>query len=299
MAESKSQNPDKAQSGAPAVGHAIHDRFSADEIFQRIMASAIEEVDLTFRQLLMSAIAAGLVISLTFLAHANFSAVAKGSAAAEQIGGLLYPLGFIFLMLGRYQLYTEQTLPPVGLALMRLTRIPTVLWIFGVTFLGNAIGAGAGALLMTIPQVFDAKTAETAAHFSVQGLQTPWEALFIKGIFAGGLVASLVWIDHAARDSVSRFFFTYIAFFAIPANNLYHVSVTTCDCLYGFFAGKAALSTLLVNFLLPVGLGNTIGGIILVAVVNYSHTRERWYTELRESQRQLSVWEMIFGKKKS
>lgn len=285
----------QARSGAPASGKAIYDLFSADEIFQRIIASADDEIDSTFRELFFSGVAAGLAIVLTFLSHASLKAVVHGAAAA-QLGGLLYPIGFVFIIMGRYQLYTENTLPPVALVLTRLASVPALLRVWGVVLLGNVMGAAVGALILAKSGVFDAKTAEVASEFGLKGLHTGWGALFFKGIFAGALVAGLVWVNHASRDSVSRLLFTYIIIYAIPANHLYHVVVTACDCFYVVFTGKAAFLSLLGHFFVPVFLGNTVGGVGLVTVVNYGHTRERKFGAIDGDHRILSIREMIFGR---
>jgi len=288
---------DRARSGAPSAGRAIHDKFSADEIFQRIIASAHEEIDSPVRQLFFSGMAAGLAITLTFLAHASVKATVHGPAA-DLIGALLYPLGFIFIIMGRYQLYTENTLPPVALVLTRLASIPALFRVWGVVLLGNAVGAGIGAFILANTGVFDAKTAEVAAEFGLEGFHRGWWDLFFKAIFAGGLVAGLVWIDHASRDSVSRLFLIYIIIYAIPASNLHHVVVSTCDSLYVVFTGKVGFLPIIGHFVLPVFLGNTVGGIGLVTVVNYAQTKEPKYAELDGEKHILSLSEMIFGRKR-
>ncbi|ELY40907.1 transporter [Halalkalicoccus jeotgali] len=81
---------DHAQSGAPAAGSAVRDRFTADEIFQRVVAAAGEEVTLGFRELFFSGLAAGFAIALTFMLHASFAADFGEEAVVAS--GILYPL---------------------------------------------------------------------------------------------------------------------------------------------------------------------------------------------------------------
>ena len=114
---------ERSRSGAPATGEVIRDRFETDEVFQRIIAAADEEVTTKGRELFFSALAGGFAITLTFLIYASMSA----KTDSPVIASLLYPIGFIYIILGGYQLYTENTLPPVALAIERLASVPATL----------------------------------------------------------------------------------------------------------------------------------------------------------------------------
>ncbi|HET7325062.1 MAG TPA: formate/nitrite transporter family protein, partial [Halococcus sp.] len=64
------RSTDQAASGAPTAGWAVGDRFSGDEIFHRILASADEEIATGTKELIFSGLAAGFAITITFLGHA-------------------------------------------------------------------------------------------------------------------------------------------------------------------------------------------------------------------------------------
>lgn len=281
---------DRSESGAPAAGKAVRDRFSADEIFQRIVASADEEISVGRRKRLLSGVAAGFAITLTFLGHAAGAAVSEN----EFVVAALYPIGFVYIIVGRYQLYTENTLPPVALVLTRLASVPLLFRIWGIVLLGNVVGAALGVLVLAKGGVFSPETAHVAAEFGRKGLHTDWWAVFFKAVFAGWLVASVVWLDHAARDTISRVVLVYFAFYMISAANLYHVVVTASDALYLVFTGNAGLFAVTIEFWLPVLLGNTLGGVILVALVNYGQTEERRVADQKQ-QTELSVREWLLG----
>ncbi len=280
---------DRARSGAPAAGAAVRDRFSTDEIFQRVVASADHEIDSSVRELFFSGLAAGFAITLTVLAHAEMSATFSN----EQVGALLYPIGFIYIIMGRYQLYTENTLPPVTLVLTRLASIPLLLRVWVVVLFGNLLGAALGALVLAHTGVLSPAAAHAAVEFGREGVHFGWGALFFKAIFAGWLVAGMVWLDHASRDSASRLLLVYIIIYTIPATGLYHVVVTACDASYLVFTGHAGLVAVTVDFWIPVLLGNTLGGVILVAVVNYAQTGERHF--LSDYREKLSFGEWVLG----
>ncbi|MFC6835345.1 formate/nitrite transporter family protein [Halomarina ordinaria] len=272
---------DRSQSGAPADGKVIRDRFSADEIFQRVIVSADEEIDATTRELFFSGLAAGFAITLAFLLHAVVTAAVPGPMGPT-VGAVLYPIGFVYIIIGRYQLYTENTLPPVALVLTRLTSVPALLRIWVVVLCANAVGAALGALVLSQTGVFSPPAAAVAVGFGTEALETSWWDLFAKALFAGWLVAGLVWLEHASRDTISRIVLVYVIFLCIPVGGLYHSVVSICDAFYLAFETGTGILPVLWEFVTPVVLGNTVGGVFLVTLVNYMQTRDRYPEPLAE-----------------
>ena len=293
--ESVRKAVERSRMGAPAVGEAVRDRFSADEVFQRIVAAADEEVTSSGRELFFSGIAAGFAISITFLLYASASAATDHPI----VGAVLYPLGFIYIIIGGYQLYTENTLPPVALTLERLASLPTLLRHWSIVLAGNFLGGAAGTAALAYGNVFDPAAAEKALELSRHGaFETPWWSLFSKAVFAGLIVAGVVWVGFSARDTVSRIVVTYLAFLAIPIGGLFHVVVSFSEAFYLVLHGELAIASGLVGFVLPVLLGNTLGGVTLVTLVNYFQTSEDRLESARFEgiERRLTPREWAFGR---
>ncbi|WP_222919215.1 formate/nitrite transporter family protein [Natrinema sp. SYSU A 869] len=285
---------ERSRSGAPAVGAVVRDRFSADEVFQRIVAAADEEVTSGSRELFFSGIAAGFAITITVLLYASLHDSTGGHPI---LSALLYPLGFIYIIIGGYQLYTENTLPPVALSLERIASIPALLRHWTIVLAGNFTGSAIGAAALAWGGVFSPGAADAAVYLGTHGMETPWFDLFFKAAFAGLIVAGVVWVEYAARETIARIVIVYMAFLAIPIGNLFHVVTSFTEMAYIVFRGEVALIPGLTQFVLPVLLGNTIGGILLVTVVNYFQTSERRLESARfeGNERQLSIREWLFG----
>ncbi|MBV0900678.1 formate/nitrite transporter family protein [Haloarcula salina] len=285
---------DRSQSGAPAGGRTIRDRFSADEIFQRIIVAADHEITSSKRELLASALAAGFAITITFLLYASLYASTGGDPV---LSALLYPLGFVFIILGDYQLYTENTLPPVALTLERIASLPALCRIWGLVLFGNLVGGALGALALASTGVLSPEAVTAAEGFAEKAIETPWWTLFAKAVFAGLIVAGVVWVDYSLRDSVSRLLLVYLSFLAIPFGNLYHVVVSATEMLFLVYNGELGLMVGTTQFVLPVLLGNSIGGVVLVTVVNYFQTTESRLEAIREggTTLQLTVREWVLG----
>lgn len=283
---------DRAESGAPAAGHAVRDLFSTDEIFQRIVATADEEFVRSNRLLFFSGLAAGLSIGLSFVARAAMSA-ATGDPSGL-VGGILYPIGFLLIVLGRYQLFTENTLTPVTLVLTRIAAVPQLLRVWGVVLLANVLGAALVGLVLAQTGVLNADTFAVGREIAEHGLEVSTGDLFWKGVFAGWLVASMVWLNHAARDTITRFFIVFGVMFLVPAADLFHCIIGACEMFFLVFQGAATLLDA-GRFFGAVVLGNTVGGVLLVALLNYSQTRQQRFPYRDCEDLELTWREWLFG----
>ncbi|WP_262176096.1 formate/nitrite transporter family protein [Haloarcula laminariae] len=277
----------------PVTGEVVPDKFSSDEVFQRIVADADHEITSGVRELFFSALAGGFAITITLLVYASMYPKTDSSIAAA----LLYPIGFIYIIIGGYQLYTENTLPPVALTLERLASIPALLRHWGIVAAGNFVGGAIGAVVLAYGGVFSPEAATVAANLAAEGVyETSNVELFFKGAYAGLIVAGVVWMNFAARDTVTRLLVVYIAFLTIPLANLFHVVVSFTEATFLMLTGDLPLLLAMTDFIVPVMLGNTIGGVVLVTIVNYYQTTEdRLETARFEHVRRLSVREWLLG----
>lgn len=284
---------DRSESGAPAAGHAVRDLFSTDEIFQRLVASADEEIVRPAQLLFWSGLAAGMTVALSFVARAAVTAATGGDSAL--VGNLMYPIGFLIIVLGRYQLFTENTLTPVVLVLSRIASVRMLMRIWGIVLLANVAGATVMAWVLARTGVLDEGSAAAALGLAEHALSVPWEDLFWKGLFAGWLVASMVWLNHAARDTMTRFALVWVIMFLVPTADLYHCVVGACEAMYIVFRGGATLAEAAGGFFLPVVLGNTVGGVLLVGIVNFAQIRTGRFPDQGARGEALTWRRWLFG----
>lgn len=283
---------------APAEGEAVEDFFSTDEIFLRVLATADHELEQPFHTFAWGSLAAGLIIGFSFLARAVFAARLPG--ASDLVHNLLYPVGFIFVILGRYPLYTENTLTPVTLALTRFASLRDLLRVWGTSFGLNVVGAFLFALLLARTGIFDPETAEVARTYGEHLLSASWGDAFVKAVLAGWLLAGLVWLIHAARDTVARLLLIWLVIYLQVSAGLFHCIVGSVETLYTVLTGSASLGAYVADFLVPVTLGNTVGGVVFVALLNWAQFsvdkgrnlgerlgwREWWFGTGRASRRE-------------
>jgi len=285
---------ERSRSGAPAAGRVLRDRFSTDEVFQRIIAAADEEITANSRELYFSGLAAGFAITITFLMLISLTESTDGDPI---LSALLYPLGFIYIIIGGYQLYTENTLPPVALTIERLASIPALLRNWIVVLAGNFTGGAFGAAALAYGGVLSDDAATEASKLAQKGIETAPQVLFTKAAFAGLIVAGVVWVSFASRDTISRLIVVYLAFLSIPVAGLFHVVVSWTEMLYLVFLGRVDVVVGMTEFVIPVLLGNTVGGVVLVTAVNYFQTTEHRLESARfeGAYRRLSLKEWVLG----
>jgi formate/nitrite transporter FocA (FNT family) len=269
----------------------VGDIFDTNEIFTRIVANADREFGHSRQLLFWSGLAAGLAISLSFLGMATVEGALGTSPAARITAALLYPLGFIFTVLGRYQLFTENTLTPVTLVLTWRASIPRLMRIWGLVLGANVLGTAFAGFYFSQTDILSGPAAEAGIEIGRHLLEMDWWTLFFKGTIAGWLVAGMVWLNHAARTATARLFIVFALMFTVAAADLAHCIVGSSEVLYLVFEGEATVLDYFWRFLAPAALGNTVGGVVLVALLNYAQTGG----EVRAGLQRLSWREWLLG----
>lgn len=279
--EAKRQtDPEERLYNAPDDGEVIRDYLAFNEIFARVLSSADHELSASNRYLFWSALGAGAALGLTFLARVIFTEV-SGESSPGLAGNLLYPVGFLIIVLGRYQLFTENTLTPVALVLVKLASVANTLRLWVVVLVANMLGALGVALLLAVSSVFDEPQLALALEMGRSSIEQDWFTLFSKAVIAGWIVAAMVWLVHSARDTISKIFFVFTLMYFIGVAELYHIITSSVEVFFlAYRVEDVNFLEIVPEFVLPVLLGNMIGGIIFVAVLNYALFAEHEDSEM-------------------
>lgn len=239
---------------------------TAGEILEAVVEDGQQELERANAGLAFSGFAAGLNISFSAIALAVVAAATGGVGLAAYA---VYPIGFLIVVLGRAQLFTENTVTPVVVVLSRRNRLPSMLRLWGVVLLFNILGTLAFAATVYYAKVLD----PTALEFLLQEVAKKADYSFfttvVKGVFGGWLVALIAWMVAASRDTISQVFFVYLLAFLIPAGGLTHSVAGSSEFLLAVFAGNVSWLEYLGGFLVPTTLGNILGGVFLVTLLNY------------------------------
>ncbi|EAU42446.1 putative transporter [Fulvimarina pelagi HTCC2506] len=293
------RDPDESLLNAPDEGRTLADYFSFEEVFARVLSSADHELDVSNRYLFWSALGAGGAIGLTFLARVILTEAA-GEETPGFLGNLMYPVGFLIIVIGRYQLFTENTLTPVVLVLTKLTSIASLLRLWTIVLIGNLVGAMAVAALIAYVDVLTVQRVAKAIEIGRHAYETEWLTIAARALIAGWIVAAMVWLVHAARDTVSRMMVVFILMYFLGICGFFHVITSSVEVFFLAFRTDVSFFALFPNFVAPVLIGNTVGGVIFVAVLNYAQFAEHRESKLFEPYGEpLSYRDWIFGSNSS
>ena len=250
----------------PAAGT----RFSADEIYENVRIAAEKEMERPSAALLWSAVAAGLTIAFSFLAGAYLSTlVPEHLAGAAAAAG--YPLGFIFVVLARNQLFTENTLEPIIPFLNDPTaaRLRGLLSLWGIVLAGNLAGAAVVAWLLCRTPLLDADLQASLAQLAERGTQGAFIEVAYRAVFAGWLIALMAWLIASTRATGAQLALVWLTTAPISALGFRHSIAGAVEAFYRLFAGTMSWHGLAVDFLFAALLGNICGGVLFVALLNH------------------------------
>lgn len=215
----------------------------------------------------MSDLAAGLNISSSALALAVVGAMTGGVGLVAM---LFYSIGFLIVVLGHTQLFTENTVTPVTVVLTEMSNLPNMFRFWAVVFASNVLGAVIFAVAVTYGNLLDLTAFDILLEEAAHNLEPGFWTLTLKAVFGGWLVTLVAWwLVAACKDTISQAFSIYVLSSLIPAAGLAHCIAGSTEVLMSVFAGKTPLHRYLFGFLAPSTLGNTIGGVVLVTLLNF------------------------------
>ena len=238
-------------------------------VHEAIRKEGEEELGRAPAALAWSGLAAGLSMGFSFLAPAYLYALAPEADWRMGFAKLAYPVGFLIVILGRQQLFTENTLTPV-IPLLHDWRgkLGGVARLWAIVFATNLVGTAAFAWALAFAPHLDPGTSDALLEVGRAAYKGDWGASFTSAVFAGWLVAVMVWLLPYAGPA--RVAVVVIVTYLIGLGHLDHCVAGSVEVLYLVARGEVALGAYLVDFLLPAVVGNVLGGVVLVAALNHA-----------------------------
>jgi formate/nitrite transporter FocA (FNT family) len=102
----------------------------------------------------------------------------------------------------------------------------------------------------------------------LEQVRYPFTTAFVKGIFGGWMIALMVWLMPSSHGS--RLIVIAIITWLLAAAEFTHIIAGSADVLFAVMMGEVGFEAYVMSFLLPVLLGNSIGGIVFVAALNHA-----------------------------
>jgi len=259
------EDKQKVEENSPPAAKVVHAAVSKQ---------GDDELDRLLGSLFWSATAAGIAIVTSLWISGALHHYAPDTPWREAIVAFGYPFGFLIVVLGRMQLFTEQTV----VAILPLARDKTarnfrrVARLWSIVLLGNLVGT----LVMTgfalharlqSPEVLDGmlSVARKLGEHS-------WLETMTLAVPAGFIMAAVAWI-RSAEDQFG-FWIVVTLTLAIGLGGFTHVVVGAAEAWLLLWHGEVGLGWVLGEFILPALIGNVIGGTGLFALLAHAQVRQ-------------------------
>lgn len=238
-----------------------------------ILVEGEEELERTTSALWWSGLAAGLSMGFSLVAEGLLRIALPDTPWRPLIAKLGYTVGFFIVVLGRQQLYTENTLTAVLPVLTKQSpgTLSKMLRLWGIVLAANLLGAAIFAWATAVTPAFEWPARQAFAELGMHASAvTFWPAL-IKGIYAGWLIALMVWLLPAA-DTAKPIVITVLTYL-VGLGQLTHIIAGSVEVLYVVFAGGLPFTSYLA-YMVPTLIGNTAGGVLFVALLNHKQATQ-------------------------
>jgi formate/nitrite transporter FocA (FNT family) len=281
MEEKQRSNGPPLNGGDSAVPETEHvEHHEQEEVEERsavrtavvhaaIVRQGEEELERNSGALFWSAVAAGLSMTLSLVAEGVLRRYLPDSEWRPLISKLGYTVGFLIVILGRQQLFTENTLT----ALLPFFEDSTsskfwnVMRLWAIVFLGNMIGVHAASWAIGNTPALPIEVQTAMADTAREAIRIDFGAAFVRGIFGGWLIALVVWLRTASdrSEALSIVVPTYL----IGIAHFTHVVAGAAETFFLVWIGQLAWTSAWTIYIIPVLLGNIVGGSLLVTALHH------------------------------
>lgn len=252
--------------------HEVRKRSSlrAAVVFETVRREGETEISRPALSLLFSGLAAGLSMGFSLVGTGLLRAHLPDTPTRVLFESFGYTLGFLIVVLGRQQLFTENTLTAILPVLDdpdKPKKLAQMLRLWGLVLFSNLVGAAIFAEVAANTVLFRPELRAAFLQVGLEVLHPSFAEILWRGILSGWLIALMVWLLPAANPQ--RLWVVIIITWLVGAAGLSHIIAGSVEALYVVAAGHWQWTAYVTNFLVPVFIGNCIGGVGLVAILNY------------------------------
>ncbi len=248
-------------------------RLAAPTIYEIISKEGEEELARSLPSLGWSGLVAGLCISFSIFCEGYLKHYLPPSPHNFLIENIGYCFGFVIVIIGRFQLFTENTITVVLPLLERknMRNLVRTLKLWGVVLFTNFIGTFIAAFLVTKFHFVSPELLHVFNEISLHAVDQDFWRIFQTAIPAGFLIACLVWMLPSARGG-TEFWVIMMMTYIIAIGDFAHIVAGSAEAFILLLQGHIEFVKC-ISFLVAACLGNIIGGTVLFAVIAYNQVK--------------------------
>src|SRR3954470_21609284 len=239
-------------------------------VYHAVRKEGEDELERNTSALAWSGLAAGMSMGFSFAAEAMLRAALPDAPWRPLISKLGYSIGFLIVILGRQQLFTENTLTVVLPVLRRpdslMMRNVARLW--AIVLAANLIGALLFACASARTDIFSHETRAAMTALSIDALSPSIATVFLRGIVAGWLIALMVWLLPFAETA--RVWVIILLTYVVGIGQFAHVIAGSVETMFAVATAQRSAWLYVSHFLMPALAGNIVGGVSLVAALAHA-----------------------------
>jgi formate/nitrite transporter FocA (FNT family) len=249
------------------------DRPSAEEIYEQVANNARQELGRSTVSLIISGLAGGIFMGLSALGTAIALAMltppgTHPSGTVEFIAKMFYPIGFIVVIIGRSQLFTENTLYPVALVLSEKRHFWNTMRLWAAVLPSNVLGAFAFACLVSLTHALKPEFVQSLAALGLEAAHNPSSTIFWSGVMGGWIIALTAWLVSGSHSITGSVMIIWILTFVVGLGSFAHCIATSGEVLVAILVHQAAWTAYPAWFF-PAVAGNICGGVGMVTLLEY------------------------------
>lgn len=261
---------------APRLSDAEHEEAAertatpASVVHEAIRKEGVDELSRPTSALAWSGLAAGLSMGFSLVTQGLIRSHLPDAPWRPLVANFGYSIGFLIVILGRQQLYTENTLTAILPLMARRDRatLVQVLRLWAVVLASNLLGGLIFAWAVGRTDVFEPAAHQAFREIGVEALRGTFGAIFLRGVFAGWLIALMVWLLPLA--DTARVGVIILITYVVGLGGLSHIVAGSVEAFYAAVVGSVSWSHCLAAYMLPTLIGNILGGVTLVAALNHA-----------------------------
>ena len=251
----------------------VAERLSATSVkivYKAILKEGEEELARSSAALFWSGLAAGLSMGFSMIAEGLLHAYLPDTYWRPLVAKLGYSAGFLIVILGRQQLFTENTLTPVLPLLQRKAgaTFRNVLRLWIVVLIANLLGALIVAFVVARTNAFDPHVREAFAAIGNKAMENGFGTTLLRGIFAGWLIALMIWLLPFAETS--RVWVIIFITYLVGLGQFSHIIAGSVETFTTAALGQKAWLSVPGSYIVPTLIGNILGGLLLVTTLNHA-----------------------------